>query len=526
MRFSEGCIGNGRLLMVAAIAFGPFFACWPGEPAIGPAVSPPANLACRPDPILDHVTPNFFIDAKHGNDRNAGSSTAPWKTLAKGLAVREPAIIFVRDGHYGALTETAGAGRFAFLTLRAAPGAVPVLTGIKLSYPSSTPAFLRLMGFQIRADHQNGGGIVNVSKGTDVELSNNSISAVKYAAATRTPGSPRSFDGISLNDTERIAITSNCITSVFRGIQASGSRDVTIKRNYMSPKSGSAIMYSSRNSNFLIEDNHIRGQDHVPYPSDADAYKDPHASIVSIRSGDIVIRNNVMHGMGTSSGIMFYLPDVTGGLSAYSNVSIEGNLIYDVRNDQVLRLYNVGEKVVVRNNLVVSRYRRDQASCDGITNDARYRFNTALNVHSLASGYDGSSLTVANNIFVGMALIPGKAIERNNIAWSFNSDGRFLVTSPSRSSKIIASAYHGCGKHPKFFESMFFVGDVQFTGEHGRLLEFRPSKSSGVRNAGDKALQAERILGSLDGNGWFINEGGSRSAGEYSIGPYEGRDTH
>jgi hypothetical protein len=511
--------------MVAAIAFGPFSACLPGEPAIS-AASPASDLACRSDPIHEHAAPDFHIDAEHGNDRNAGSSAAPWKTLAKGLAVRGPATIFVRDGNYGALTETASAGRSAYLTLRAAPGAVPIITGIKLSYPSRTPAFLRLMGFQIRPDHRSGGSIVQVSKGTDVELSNNSISAVKYAAATITPGLPQAFDGISLSDTERIAIKSNCISSVFRGIQASSSRDVMIKRNYILPQSGSAIQYLSRNSNFLIEDNHIRGQDHVPYPSDSDAYKDPHASIVSIRSGDIVIRNNVMHGMGTSSGIMFYLPDVTGGLPEYSNVTIEGNLIYDVRNDQVLRLYNVADKVVVRNNLVASRYRRDQASCDGITNDARYRFNTALNVHSVASGYDGSGLTIANNIFIGMASIPGTAIERNNIAWSFNSDGKFLAASPSKSTKIIASAYQGCGKHPRYFESMFFVGDVQFTGEHGRLLDFRPSKSSGVRNSGDKSLQAERILGPLDGNGWFVNEGGYRRAGEHSIGPYEVRDTY
>jgi hypothetical protein len=207
-------------------------------------------------------------------------------------------------------------------------------------------------------------------------------------------------------------------------------------------------------------------------------------------------------------------------------VSIDGNLIYDVRNDQVLRLYSVADNVVVRNNLVVSRHRREPASCDGITNDARYRFNTALNVHSVASGYDGSGLTVANNIFIGMASIPGKAIERNNIAWSFNSDGKFLAASPSKSTKIVTSEYQGCGKHPRYFESLFFVGNVQFTGEHGRLLDFRPAKSSGVRNAGDTSMQTERILGPLDGNGWFVNEGGYRKAGEHSIGPYEFRDAH
>jgi hypothetical protein len=510
--------------MAAVLAFGPFSDCIPGESAID-SVSSASNLTCRPDLMHDYPSPDFHIDAVLGNDSNDGSSSAPWKSLAKGLAVRRGATIFVRDGNYGALNESASSGRSAYLTVLAAPGTAPIISSIKLSYPSRTPAFLRLMGFQIRPDHRRGGSIVQISKGTDVELSNNSITAVKYAAATSTPGSPLAFDGINLNDSERIAIKLNCITSVFRGIQASSSKDVTIKRNYITPQSGSAIQYLSRNSNFLIEDNHIRGQDYVHYPSDPDAYNDPHASIISIRSGDIVIRNNVMHGMGTSSGIMFYLPDVTGGLSAYSNVSIEGNLIYDVHNDQVIRLYNVADKVIVRNNLVVSRYRRDKVSCDGVTNDARYRFNTALNVHSVASGFDGSGLMIANNIFIGMVSIPGKVNDRNNIAWSFNSDGKFLVTSPSKSSKIIASAYMGCGNHSRYFESAFFVANVQFASEHGRLLDFKPSKLSGVRNSGDKSLQAERILGPLDGNGWFVNEGGYRKAGEHSIGPYEIRDT-
>jgi hypothetical protein len=516
--------------MVAAILFGPFSACWPGGAVTG-AVPPATDLACRPDPIHEHVVPDFHIDAERGNDRNAGSSAAPWKTLAKGLALRGPAIVFVRDGKYGALTETAEAGRSAYLTLRAAPGAVPLLTGIKLSYPSSTSAFLRLMGFQIRPDHRNGGSIVQVSKGSDVELSNNSISAVKYAAATSTPGSPRAFDGINLNDAERIVIKSNCITSVSRGILASNSRDVTIKRNYITPQSGSAIQYLSRNSNFLIEDNHIRGQAYIPYPVDPDAFRDPHASIVSIRSGDITIRNNIMHGMGSTSGIRTYLPDATGGRLDYSDITIEGNLIYDIHHPHAVQITGLADRVLIRNNTVVSRY--DVGSCvagypagyPGL-NDARSRYSTAFGVESIAPGKDGSGLTLANNIFIGTVFIPGKAIERNNIAWSFNSDGKYLAASPSKSTKIITSAYLGCSKHSRYFESMFFAGNVQFAGEHGRLLDFRPSKLSGVRNAGDKSLQAERILGSLDGNGWFVNEGGSRSAGEHSIGPYEVRDTH
>lgn len=521
MSFLNLCITRRAVLSIAVSLIA---ACGGGAPsdAVTTNVSVPPPALCSADASSDYLTADFFVDSNSGDDANNGSSGTPWKTLTRALAAPAPAVVHVRTGNYGVLTETTPVARAGFITLRAAPGQAPILTGVNISYPLKSTANLRLVGFAIKPDHRNGAGVINVRNVTDFELLNNTVSTIKYAKASATPGSPLLFDGIDLSGGERVLIKSNCITSVFRGVQVTSSANVTIQRNYISPQSGTGIQYLSNNSDTLIEDNHIRGGDYTPYPADPDAPNDPHASIISIRSGFVTIRNNIMHGMGSSSGIMFYLPDVTGGLSAYSNITIEGNLLYDARNDLLLRMYNVADQIVIRNNLLISRYRLDALTCNGITNDARYRYNTALIVHSLASGFDGSGVNISNNIMVGIASFPTTVAERNNIMWSYNPDAsNFVATSPSGTSKIVTSSFLGCGNHSSYFESGFFASTPVFSPAHGRLLNLVPSATSEAVAFGDAALQLQRILGTLDANGFFVNATGNRAIGQHSAGPYE-----
>lgn len=508
-----------RILLIIALTES-FTLAFAGEVNAGFAKASSSSI-CHADASNEYLSADYYIDATKGNDANNGSFSAPWKTIRKALSVPRTATVFVYDGNYGLLEQTVASKRTSYLNIRAAPGASPTITGIRLNYPARSAAFLRLIGFNIKPEHRNGGGVVSLAKVTDFELLNSAISTIKYAASTAVPGYSSTFDGIKLIDTKNIVIKSNCITSVFRGIQVSSSKNIFIRHNYISPQAGTAIQYLSNNKNVLIEDNHIRGQSYIPYPEDPDAIRDPHASMVSIRSGSIVIRNNIMHGMGTSSGIMFYLPDSAGGLKAYSNITIEGNLIYDVHNVNVLRMYNLADKIIIRNNLLVSQYRLNAASCDGIGNDARYRYNTALVIHSLADGYDGSGVIIANNIFIGIVSVKRNVSDLNNIIWSYNRNGEFVSNSYSGTSKIITSAYHGCGKHSKYFESDFFDAVPNFMPENGLLLDFRPAKSSDAYNLGDEDSQLKRVLGTLDDRGYFIRKAKNRKAGQHTVGPYE-----
>lgn len=468
----------------------------------------------------ENLQATYYIDAQTGADKNDGSISAPWKTVAKALKARAPAVILVRSGSYGVLSELTPVDRRGPLLIRAATGATPQLAGINISYREKAAAQLRIEGFKIMPDHLNGGTVVSLSRVKDVEIANNEIKAAKYASASGRPGFPRAFDGIKVAETERIEIRRNKISSVFRGIQISDSSDIGVRCNYISPQSGSGIQYLANNRGVLIDSNHIRGGQFVPYPADPDAFKDPHASVISIRSGYVDIRNNILHGMGSTSAIRFYDPDVTGGLAAYSNIKIEGNLIYDIAHDQVLQLKNYAQNVLVRNNLVVSRFRSGPCS-DGVTPDARYRYGTALNA-SPAAGLDGSGLSVHNNIFVGIASFPPTAIEGNNIIWSYTSDGkRFESSSPGGTSKVVTSRHMGCGTHSNYFESGFFAGRVIFAPDHHEQLHLVPTRSSGVSRFGNRSTQLESLLGHLDDEGIFVIPGGNRNATQNSAGPYE-----
>lgn len=523
-------------------------------PAI-PAPSAPVGGSCVADASTDYLVANFFVDAVVGNDANPGTAAGAgnaWQTLAKALA-SAPAgsTVHVANGDYGLLQETVPVARASFLTIRAAPGASPRLSGININYAVKAAAFLRIVGFTVKnySYDPNNAELVNIEDATDVELLNNTISSDStrgsgYAKASVTPGNPATIDGVGLNNTERITIQSNCISGVFRGIQFASSSNVTLRRNYIAPQSGSGVQYLSNNTNALIEDNHLRGMPFTPYctflaapnilancdplttPLDPNAILDPHASIISIRSNDITIRNNIMHGFGTTSGIRFYVPDITGGRLDYSNILIEGNLIYDVRNTQVLQITGAADNLVFRNNMVVSQYTTgacNTGSPIGVTNDARFRYSTALTVSSIAAGKDGSGLSLANNIFVGGTFLGGAlAADKNNIFWSYAPTGTtFTVASLSGTSKVVTSAFSGCGAHSTYFETGFFTAAPNYIPAHGTLLDYKHAVASEAVAFGDTASQLTRKLGNLDANNFFINDAGDRCTGEHSAGPYE-----
>jgi hypothetical protein len=324
-------------------------------------------------------------------------------------------------------------------------------------------------------------------------------------------------------DVARITISKNTIRNVTVGMTFAGSTDCLISDNYIGVQSSTGIKYFSGNSNFLIERNHIVGIPYTPYPTDPDAPDADHAhqSMISIRSGDVTIRNNVMHGLGSSSGMMFYTPDAGNTITAYSNIIIEGNALYDAINSYVLRMYLAGTNIYIRNNLFAGHYRLD-AGCvaDGVTNDARYRYETALAVHTLADGYDGSGIHVDNNILIGTVYMPATVNEHNNIIWSYNNGVDFQSVTPSGTGVVATASYLGCGNAPTYFESSFFGATPNFQPEHGTIQDLKPRVSSDAYNGGDADYQSVYALGGLDENNWFVVDGGNRGS-DHSVGPFD-----
>lgn len=520
----------------------------------GGAVVPPSppsvaeTPACLPDATANYLTPNYYVGGAGASDGNDGTTTSKaWATLTRALAEPGPAVIHFLPGSYGILNETAvPALRTGYLTLRPAPSAAAgsvVLTGVNISYPggSKTSAKLRIVGFTIKPDYDPTSNFFTYLKNVkDFELLNNVITTNQYSKATATPGAPAMFSGVSLDNTDGLLIKSNKITSVFIGLAIINSSNATLQCNYIKPETGSAIQYSTNNTSGLILDNHIRGGAGILYTVDAACLADPaclnapdgphaHSSIVSIRSNDLIIRNNIMHGMGTTSALRTYPYDgvnAYSGLAAYSNILIEGNLIYDVWNAAPVQMLNAASEIVFRNNLVVGFYFNYPASgcLDGVIKDARYRYNSAFQV-KLASGYDGSGISIANNILVGAAQFPLTAFERNNIIWSYSNSPdnipTWQATTASGTSNVITSASLGCGNHSTYFESSFFAAAPNFNFAHSQLLNLKPLLTSEAVNFGDASIELMRALGNLDASDEFVSTVVNRTvSGDRSAGPY------
>ena len=389
---------------------------------------------------------------------------------------------------------------------------------------SNTTNFM-LYNVNVYATTATGGDVITVQNCESIVIDTCVLNTDKYAKASGTPGAPYTFDGVGGTLSSNVIIKNTRIFNVFRGISVSGSNNWSILRNYITPQSGSGIQYLGNNSNFVVRLNHMHEQSYVPYPTDPDAINDPHQSMISIRSNNISILQNHFHNMGTSSGIMFYQPDVTGGSNNYCNITIENNAIYDVKNNFVLRMYNLGSNIVVRNNLLAGKARLDPgAGCaDGYTPDSRYRFETSLLVHSYGTGVtDASGLSLYNNILVGRLDVASSAVEANNIIWAWYDDGADISTSPSGTSKIKTSAYLGCDLAPNIFESTAFFS----TTHNYKYLSSAPDNwtlaaGSEGKNYGSATNQPSTSLGTIGADGFLIDNGTARSSSAKDVGPYQ-----
>jgi hypothetical protein len=461
-----------------------------------------------PLPACDELA--YYVDEAAGLDSSSGSNEAPWQSLSHARNTAPGgATICVRTGDYGQLSETTAPAITERQVIRAAPGEAPTLSGISIDYGSAGAAHLTLSGFAVRGTT---GAVVRVENASGVHLIELDVSAEKWAVGGV------GVTGIAIRDSQDTVVAGTKVSGVHRAMQVGGSDRTSIVGNCLVATAGSGIQYLAGNTEGHIACNQITGADYTPYPQDPDAVDDPHASIISFRSGNVVLSGNHLHGMGSSSGIMFYEPDAAGGEDAYDDILIDNNAIYDVINVYGIRFYNLGSNVEVRNNTVFPGLRIDTA-CNGSVNDARYRYNTAIIVHSRAAGATG--IRLYNNVFVGIVSVADEHIEaeRHNYAWSWSG---WVTDSPSGTSHIVTSAYLGCGNHDPLFEDGSFFSaplDPTFPGRDVHRLDLA-SGSAGI-NFGDPAVQPDESLGSVTGAGFIVPDGAARDAGHHSVGAYE-----
>lgn len=461
----------------------------------------------------------YYLDANNGNDVNGdGSSTAPWQTLNKIFGVMSSGdTIILRNGNYGRFSQNNANDRTDWITFKADTGHTPVIAGLSVVNSTLRDTYLRFDNIEFSVGGVDSIYVVTLTYVNNFEIRNSKISNYTHKYVTDS--------GFRVKNSENVLIYYCDISKASRSITVSDTKNMTFSRNHIHNLSGSsAINYGDGNSNFIIEKNNTYDSNfdtndvdpNSPYIA-GDTSSFPHSSGVAIRSNDVWIRGNIFHDVGSSSGIMFYGQDAAGGETAYNNIIIENNLFYDIHNTNIIRMNNLGTNVVVRNNTITGHLRD--------TTNANYRLNVAIVVHSLASGYDGSGLFIYNNIMLGIAMLPQTAKTANNIFWTYSlydNAHKFLSTPPDVGSKIMTSQ---ADDYPiDYFTNNFFIGvdaEVDFTGAHHQVLDYRLNVNSEAVYFGDVATQSRFSLGSINADGFIQDDGPVRDAEHNSVGAYQ-----
>lgn len=473
------------------------------------------------DPTIDYPVSagnTYYLDVNSGDDLNGdGSSANPWQTLSQAISIMQSGDTFIlRTGNYGNFSESNAATRTDWITFKAEAGHNPVIGNVGLTNSSIRDTYLRFDGIQFSVS--GGGAGVALNNVRNVEIRNSSVNNHNHKYETESVSTIRS--------SENILIYNNDLSRARRGIMAINSSNVTISRNKIYNLGGtSALHYAGGNTNFIIEKNNVFDSNFDTNDVDPDSpyiagntSSYPHSSGVAVRSNEVWIRGNIFHDIGSSSGIMFYIPDAAGGESAYSNIIIENNLFYDIHNGSVLRMYNAGTNIIVKNNTIVGHLRTD-------TTQGTYKLETALAVHSLATGYTGAGISVQNNIMLGRVAIPSAANTSNNIIWSFayaDSPHSFLSSAQDTGTKILTSS--GSYYPISYLTNNFFAGidaESDFAARHHQIRNFHLLAGSEAVSFADVNTQSNTSLGSLDANGFIRDDGPARDSTHHSVGAYE-----
>ncbi len=478
----------------------------------------------------------YYLDANSGNDSSAGTITEPWKTLAKAQSVVVSGdMVLLQAGDYGSYAEANHIARTSYITYQAAAEATVHLDNIYISNSVGTDAYLSFVGMNIKPDWVDPctTGQVGCEDPQYPDSTQSTYSKTAHAVTVVYANHVKIINcsiegqskhltdyGVSIAFSQDVTVDNCSITKVQRGVNMmNDSTGVNVLNNHIFDIGASAIVQGTAGcTNALIEGNHAHNSrylvtdDYAPRAVGADY----HGSFVALRDGNVTVRNNVFHDGGRSSGMMTY----TDGSDHFDNVIIENNLLYDIRNPYVLRFYLMGDDCIVRNNTFISMYRGG--------NDGRYKYETALAVHSFDT--DGSPhLTLSNNIFIGAAFIPedSRLSQNNNIFYSWYDSGTAdsgWECNPNNGSVVFTCLY---GDHPTTeLTTPFNCGSscsflFPLDDWDGVTMDYTLAVGSQAINLGNVGLQTTDSLGSIGADGFLVTNGSTRTGTNHSAGAYE-----
>lgn len=498
------------------------------------------QIACATTPtyptnaeiVTSRCTNNtYYLDQINGLDINNGDQANPWKTLSQAKSVASSGdCVIVETGDYAAYQESDIVGRMDYIAYIAKENSTVTFKSISIKNSS----YLTFYGIAIEPDLVDPASSGN--PGSDDPLYPESTQGT-YAKSPSPvyldntqyielidcqltgPNKYLTLSGITILNSQNILINHCEIKRVNRGINFSSTSDITISYNIIYEITASAMQQGNVDCpNTLIIGNHAWDSNYTAtdYYCPRALNANYHGSAIAIRSGNTTVQKNIFHNGWPSAGIMTYDADV-GGVPQFDNVTIENNLLYDISNPYVLRIYLMGDNFTVRNNTLIGTQRVPN-------NDGRYEYSTAFIIHSVAP--DGAPhISIHNNVFIGIFNIGfgiNNSTEDNNFSWAHSYGTSFYCEGDPAigvNDKVLSCEY--LNNPTDLIPPLFIDTNVTMAPDHNLFLSFRQDLNSEIVNFGDQLKQSINSLGSIDHQGFILNNGSSRSNIEHSAGAYE-----
>lgn len=276
---------------------------------------------------------SVFYVATTGNDSNAGTLGAPWRTVQHAAdTVRAGSTVNVRGGIYEELVniDKSGNASDGFITFRSYPGETAILdvehftpSGRQAVLTIQNQSYIRIEGFEIRnfhtAEHRLAPlGISVMGAGSHIELLKNNVHHIQQTFPGRdAPGSGGNGFGIAVYGTDaKTPITDLVIDgNEVHHLKTGSSESLVVNGN----------VTNFRITNNVVHDNNNIGIDVIGFERTA-----PDVAVDQARDG--LVSGNLVYNI-TSRGNPAYRNDessdgiyVDGG----TRILIERNIIHDV----------------------------------------------------------------------------------------------------------------------------------------------------------------------------------------------------
>lgn len=256
----------------------------------------------------------YYVDPVDGSDGGDGSTGDPWQTLTYAAAQVAPGdTVKLRDGSYGDVTldndSIVQGTTEAWITYEADSGHTPVLGTVAFEGDTGDPNFFVTLnnvsitdaGIELYYAHHVKITDCTLDGHWDDEDSGNttSIGIRGYGNGTLNYFSDIEISGCEITEYQyAISLIDGSGVEPVAG-------DIRITGNHIHKIVSSAIRIDrtvqSSASKFIVEDNHIHDQQ--PISSGGDT---PHGSGLTIRTGYVEARRNIIHNYGNTRGIRSY----------------------------------------------------------------------------------------------------------------------------------------------------------------------------------------------------------------------------